>query len=156
MLVLQLVMNGIDGGLQSPPAVPFDNSMLGRKLGFYLECLLMPGGAEIPAQFVVDAVAAGRAATVASAFDEAIQAGYMLQLVHILQRVKCISNEGRRPCTPTHGSCLSSSPFLSHPYQAPSAPQTPASHDADMPPPSPVLWTRSSHTYKRCQGSTCC
>lgn len=49
----------------------------------------MPGGAEILAQFVVDAVAAGRAATIASAFDEAIQAGYTQHLVHILQRVRC-------------------------------------------------------------------
>ena len=88
--LLQLVMYGIDGGVQAPAAVPFDDSVLGRKLQSWLEYILMPGGTAIPAQFVVDAVAAGRVATMAGAFDEAIEAGYTQELVHILQRVSSL------------------------------------------------------------------
>ena len=89
LLVLQLVIYGVDGGFEPPFAVPFGNSLLGQKFQFYLEYALVPGGAEVPAQLIIDAVAAGDVHAVASALDEALQAGYTQQLVHILQRVSC-------------------------------------------------------------------
>ena len=88
-LVLQLVMCGVDGGFEPPFAFPFDNSLLGQKFQFYLEYALVPGGAEVPAQLIIDAVAAGDVHVVVRAFDEALQAGYTQQLVHILQKVSC-------------------------------------------------------------------
>ena len=91
LLVLQLVIYGVDGGFEPPFAIPFDNSLLGQKFRFYLEYALVPGGAEVPAQLIIDAFAAEDVHAVAGAFDEAraLQAGYAHQLVHILQRVRC-------------------------------------------------------------------
>ena len=84
---MQLVMYGTDGSFQPPVALPFDNSLLGQKFQFYLENILMPGGASLPAQLVIDAVGAGETNTIASAFDDAIKGGYEQELVPILQRV---------------------------------------------------------------------
>ncbi len=53
----------------------------------YLEYILMPGGAEVPAQLIVNLVAANQTGEVAAAFDEAASAGYSQQLVAILQQV---------------------------------------------------------------------
>jgi len=47
----------------------------------------MPGGAEVPAQLIVNLVAANQTGEVAAAFDEAASAGYSQQLVAILQQV---------------------------------------------------------------------
>ncbi len=47
----------------------------------------MPGGAEVPAQLIVDLVAANQTDEVAEAFDEAASAGYVQQLVAVLQQV---------------------------------------------------------------------
>ena len=74
-------MYGTDGSFQPPVALPFDNSLLGQKFQFYLENLLMPGGASLPAQLVIDAVGAGEINTIASAFDDAISEGCEQQLV---------------------------------------------------------------------------
>ncbi len=55
MCLLQLVIYGVGGAFQTPPAVPF-----GQALVRYLEYILMPGGAEVPAQLIVDLVAANQ------------------------------------------------------------------------------------------------
>lgn len=81
-----LVIYGVDGGFQPTFAVPFDSSLLGQKFQFYLEYAPVPGRAEVPAQLIIDAVAAGDVHAVAGAFGEALQAGYTQQLVHILQK----------------------------------------------------------------------
>lgn len=80
-----LVIYGVDGVFQTPPAVPF-----GQALVRYLEYILMPGGAEVPAQLIVDLVAANQTDEVAAAFDEAASAGYPQQLVAILQQAVTI------------------------------------------------------------------
>ncbi len=80
--LLQLVIYGVDGVFQTPPAVPF-----GQALVRYLEYNLMPRGAEVPAQLIVDLVAAKQTDEVAAAFDEAVSAGYTQQLVAVLQQV---------------------------------------------------------------------
>ena len=80
--LLQLVIYGVDGVFQTPPAVPF-----GQALVQYLEYILMPGGAEVPAQLIVDLVTANQTDEVAAAFDEAVSAGYTQQLVAVLQQV---------------------------------------------------------------------
>ncbi len=80
--LLQLVIYGVDGVFQTPPAVPF-----GQALVRYLQYNLMPRGAEVPAQLIVDLVAAQQPDEVAAAFDEAVSAGYTQQLVAVLQQV---------------------------------------------------------------------
>ena len=82
LYLLQLVIYGVDGVFQTPPAVPF-----GQALVRYLEYNLMPRGAEVPAQLIVDLVAAKQTDEVAAAFDEAVSAGYTQQLVAVLQQV---------------------------------------------------------------------
>ncbi|DBB15794.1 TPA: hypothetical protein ACH3X3_003993 [Trebouxia sp. C0006] len=77
-----LVIYGVDGVFQTPPAVPF-----GQALVRYLQYNLMPRGAEVPAQLIVDLVAAQQPDEVAAAFDEAVSAGYTQQLVAVLQQV---------------------------------------------------------------------
>ena len=89
LYLLQLVIYGVDGVFQTPPAVPF-----GQALVQYLEYILMPGGAEVPAQLIVDLVTANQTDEVAAAFDEAVSAGYSQQLVAILQQV-CSLVRGR-------------------------------------------------------------
>ena len=61
----------------------------------YLEVILRPGRAELPAQLIVDAVNAGQIAVVAAAFNEAVQQGYAAQLIPILQQVLGLYSEDR-------------------------------------------------------------
>lgn len=81
--ILQLVIYGIDGVLEPAGFVDFEVT-----LKHYLDVLLRPGGAEIPATLIVDAVNAGEVATVAAAFDQVVELGYSQQLVAILEQVR--------------------------------------------------------------------
>ena len=99
MLCLQLVIYGIDGVLvPEQDLVPFTDEFLQ-----YLEVTLEPGHAEVPANLVINAVMSGQTDTVADAFDQAIQMGYLQQLVAIadmayrmpngLQSVAAVAND---------------------------------------------------------------
>ncbi len=87
VLLLQLVIYGLNGAIVPAETIPFDSAFFG-----YLEFVLKPGGAEVPASLVVDAVNAGDTATVAAVFDQAVQAGYTQQLVAILNQVGGLSS----------------------------------------------------------------
>ena len=80
--VPQLIIYGINGVLIPSGFVDFNVTLF-----HFLEVILRPGGADIPASFIVDAVNAGQVSTVAAAFDEAVQLGYTQQLIAILQQV---------------------------------------------------------------------
>ena len=83
---MQLVIYGISGAIVAEQVLPFDPTFF-----TYLEYVLRPGGAEVPAQLVVDAVAAGQTASVAAVFAQALDAGYYQQLTAILKAVMPLS-----------------------------------------------------------------
>ena len=80
--VLQLIIYGVNAVLVPEGFIDFTSTLYG-----YLEYVLKPGGAEVPASLILEAVEAGETDTVAAAFDEAVQAGYSQQLIAILKQV---------------------------------------------------------------------
>ena len=80
---LQVIIYGIDSVLIAEESLPFDQQFFAL-----LSNELMPGGAKVPAALVIDAVAAGDIAQVASVFDAALAAGEAQQLIAILQEVR--------------------------------------------------------------------
>ena len=83
---LQVIIYGISGVLIPTGFVDFEDT-----LDHYLEVILRPGGAELPASFIVEAVNAGEIATVAAAFDDVVAQGYTQQLVALLKQVAACS-----------------------------------------------------------------
>ena len=82
LILLQLVIYGINADVVPPEFINFTSTLY-----TYLEFVLKPGGAEVPAGLVLSAVEAGATPTVAAAFNEAVQLGYSQQLVAILKQV---------------------------------------------------------------------
>lgn len=82
-ICLQLIIYGIDSVLIAEESLPFDQQFFAL-----LSNELLPGGAKVPAALVIDAVAAGDIAQVASVFDAALAAGEAQQLIAILQEVR--------------------------------------------------------------------
>ena len=80
---LQVIIYGIDSLLIAEKDLPFDQQFFA-----ILSNELLPGGAKVPAALVIDAVAAGDIAQVASVFDEALAAGEAQQLIAILEEVR--------------------------------------------------------------------
>lgn len=81
-VALQVIIYGISGVLIPTGFVDFQDT-----LDHYLEVILRPGGAELPASFIVEAVNAGELATVAAAFDDVVDQGYTQQLIALLKQV---------------------------------------------------------------------
>ena len=86
--LLQLIIYGVSGVVIPDGFVDFNDT-----LDHYLEVLLRPGGAEIPAQLILDAVAAGQIDVVAAAFDQAVQLGYASQLIPVLEQVATLTSQ---------------------------------------------------------------
>ena len=84
LLVLQLVIYGLNADVVPPEFINFTSTLY-----TYLEVVLKPGGAEVPAGLVLAAVQAGATPIVAAAFNEAVQLGYSPQLIAILRQVRC-------------------------------------------------------------------
>ena len=70
------------------PFEPADTLLFDQEFLPYLQFLLMPGGAEVPAPLIIAAVAANQTATVAAAFNQALAAGYAQELADLLQQVR--------------------------------------------------------------------
>lgn len=74
-----LVIYGIDGSLETEEAV------VQQPLSTYIDVFLVPGGAEIPASFIIYEVDKGNTRGVAAAFLNAVRDGYAQELINLLQ-----------------------------------------------------------------------
>lgn len=86
---MQLVIYGLDGALVPNENIQSPNvSGAIHNITQYLVTYLAPGGPAIPINAIITAVADNQAAQVAAAFDKAVTAGYIPQLLALLQQVR--------------------------------------------------------------------
>ena len=102
--LLQLVIYGVDAAF-----VPIENVLEPSTPGAihniteFLSVYLVPGGPNIPISAIIAAVQDGYVAQVAAAFDEAVENGYISELITLLQQVR--NSFHQRPTLSYSTSC---------------------------------------------------